>query len=209
MRLVSSTDTVPASVNKFLLPNERQVITVHQHPAVLIMPILYVLVGLGIAGFVSNSVTHGNSTATLVIWLLWVLTVLWLGFKVLDWAKTYFVVTSRRLVLATGIFTSDVNMMPLTKVTDMIFQRTATGRLLGYGEFVVESAGQDQALSHIKFLPYPEQLYLEVCGLIFQEKPEPEPDSYRCLRGSEVLATASTLSGLVAKLQGLPGYKGS
>src|SRR5271154_2971608 len=123
MRRGPDTNQVPASVNKYLLPNERQVITVHQHPAVLIMPILYVLVGLGIAGFVSNSVTHGNSTAILVIWLLWVLTVLWLGYKVFDWAKTYFVVTSRRLVLATGIFTSDVNMMPLTKVTDMIFQR--------------------------------------------------------------------------------------
>jgi len=44
------------------------------------------------------------------------------------------------------------------------------GRILGYGEFIVESAGQDQALSHIKFLPYPEQLYLEVCGLIFKDK---------------------------------------
>jgi hypothetical protein len=61
-------------------------------------------------------------------------------------------------------------MMPLTKVTDMSFQRTALGQLLGYGEFIVESAGQDQALSHVTFLPYPEQLYLEVCGLIFKDE---------------------------------------
>ncbi|HEY6295593.1 MAG TPA: PH domain-containing protein, partial [Streptosporangiaceae bacterium] len=37
------------------------------------------------------------------------------------------------------------------------------------------SAGQDQALSHVTFLPYPEQLYLEVCGLIFKDKEE-SPD---------------------------------
>ena len=51
----------------------------------------------------------------------------------------------------------------------------ARGQLLGFGEFVVESAGQDQALRHIEYLPYPEQLYLEVCGLIFKEKDE-SPD---------------------------------
>src|ERR1022692_76621 len=99
MRLVPNTDTVPAKVNRYLLPHERQVITVHQHPAVLIPPILYVLVGLGIAGFLSNSVTHGNNTAILVIWLLWMLVVLWFGYKIFDWTKTYFVVTSQRLVL--------------------------------------------------------------------------------------------------------------
>ncbi len=194
MKLVPDTNTVPASVNRYLLPNERQVITVHQHPAVLIMPILYVLVGLAAAGFLSSSVTHGNSTAILVIWLLWVLVVLWLGYKVLDWVRTYFVVTVRRMVLSNGVFNQKVNMMPLTKVTDMSFQRTATGRLLGYGEFIVESAGQDQALSHVRFIPYPEQLYLEVCALIFKEK-EPE-ERYRAYRGSEMLAGAHTLASL-------------
>jgi len=68
-----------------------------------------------------------------------------------------------------------VDMMPLTKVTDMSFNRSARGQLLGFGEFVVESAGQDQALRHIEYLPYPEQLYLEVCGLIFKDKDE-NPD---------------------------------
>jgi hypothetical protein len=55
MRLVPDTDTVPASVNRFLLPNERRVITVHQHPAILIKPIFWVLIGLVAAGFLSSS----------------------------------------------------------------------------------------------------------------------------------------------------------
>ena len=170
MRLVPNTDTVPASVNRYLLPHERQVITVHKHPAVLIRPIFEVLIGLAIAGWLSSSIAHGNDTVILVIWILWGLVLLRLGIKVLEWSVDYFVVTSQRFMLTTGILVHKVNMMPLAKVTDMSFQRTATGRLLGYGEFIVESAGQDQALSHIRFLPYPEQLYLEVCGLIFKDK---------------------------------------
>jgi uncharacterized membrane protein YdbT with pleckstrin-like domain len=175
MRLVPNTDTVPASVNRYLLPHERQVITVHQHPAILIRPIFEVLIGLAIAGWLSNSVANGNGTAILVIWVIWGLVFLRLVVKVLEWAETYFVVTSQRFLLATGIVTRKVNMMPLAKVTDMSFQRSAMGRILGYGEFILESAGQDQALTNVGYLPYPEQLYLEVCGLIFKDK-EDSPD---------------------------------
>jgi uncharacterized membrane protein YdbT with pleckstrin-like domain len=175
MRLVPNTDAVPASVNKYLLPNERQVITVHQHPAVLIGPIFLVLIGLAIAGWLSSSVAQGNGTALAIIWIIWGVVFVRLAWKVLEWALTYFVVTSQRFVLATGVLTRKVNMMPLAKVTDMSFQRSATGRILGYGEFILESAGQDQALNRVDYLPYPEQLYLEVCGLIFKDKEE-SPD---------------------------------
>lgn len=170
MRLVPNTDTVPASVNKYLLPHERQVITVHQHPAVLIRPIFEVLAGLAIAGWLSNSVAHGNGTVILVIWVLWGLLFLWLVGKVFEWSQNYFVVTSQRMLLAQGVITRKVNMLPLSKVTDMSFQRTAFGRIVGFGQFVVESAGQDQAMRIVDYLPYPEQLYLEVCGLIFKDK---------------------------------------
>jgi len=175
MRLVPNTDTVPTSVNRFLLPNERQVITVHQHPAILIRPIFWVLIGLAVAGWLSSSLAHGNGTAILVIWILWGVLVLNLAIKVWEWAVTYFVVTSQRFVLTTGVVTRNVNMMPLAKVTDMTFQRSAWGRILGFGKFILESAGQDQALTNVDYLPYPEQLYLEVCGLIFKDKEE-SPD---------------------------------
>jgi len=66
--------------------------------------------------------------------------------------------------------------MPLTKVTDMSFQRTFPGRLLGYGEFIVESAGQDQALRRVRFIPYPEQLYLLICGMLFPSSADDEDD---------------------------------
>ena len=170
MRLVPNTDTVPTSVNKYLLPHERQVITVHQHPAVLIRPIFEVLVGLAIAGWLTNSVAHGNGTVILIIWILWVLVLLRLAVKAYEWSETYFVVTSQRMLLQTGLVTRKVNMMPLSKVTDMSFQRSSLGRILGYGEFILESAGQDQALRVVDHLPYPEQLYLEVCGLIFKDQ---------------------------------------
>ena len=175
MRLVPNTDTVPASVNRYLLPHERQVITVHQHPAILIMPIFWVLIGLAIAGWLSNSVAHGNGIVILVIWILWGVVFLRPGGEGHRVGRNLLRRHLSAVLLSTGLVTRKVNMMPLAKVTDMSFQRSAMGRILGYGEFILESAGQDQALSNVDYLPYPEQLYLEVCGLIFKDKDE-SPD---------------------------------
>jgi uncharacterized membrane protein YdbT with pleckstrin-like domain len=94
--------------------------------------------------------------------------------KVIAWHGTFLVVTSQRILLVSGVLTRKVALIPLVKVTDMSLQRSSTGRLLGFGEFIIESAGQDQALRNVKFIPYPEQLYLEICGLIFRSPDEPD-----------------------------------
>jgi uncharacterized membrane protein YdbT with pleckstrin-like domain len=161
-------ETVPAAVYRILLPHERRVITVRFHPAILIRPVAEALGGLALAGLLTT-LFHLGSTLLLIIWLAWLILVVRLLFSIYQYLEDYFVVTSARLLLATGVFRKTVNMMPLGKVTDMRFERSPIGRLLGYGTFIVESAGQDQALRNINHLPYPEQLYLEVCGLIFKD----------------------------------------
>jgi membrane protein YdbS with pleckstrin-like domain len=161
-------ETVPAAVYRILLPHERRVITVRFHPAKLIRPVAEALGGLALAGLIST-IAKLNGTVLLVVWLLWLILVLRLLFKIYEWLEDYFVVTSARLLVAKGVFNKTVSMMPLTKVTDMRFERSPIGRLFGFGTFIVESAGQEQALRTIDHLPYPEQLYIEVCGLIFKD----------------------------------------
>ena len=168
IRMAPNFDRVPHTVERHLLPHERQVLTVRFHPAVLIKPVGVTLAALAVALLVTMELPV-SSLVGLVIWVVFLGVLGWLSVQVYAWLEDYFVVTSQRLLLTTGIITRTVNMMPLTKVTDMSFKRSAWGRVLGYGEFVVESAGQDQALRHIRHLPYPEQLYLEVCGLIFKD----------------------------------------
>jgi len=167
VRPLSRVASGPSAVNRYLLPNEQQVITVRRHPAVLIGPSILTLAGLLLAAVLSTTVLHANDAAIAVVWLAWLVLFVWLVWKAVNWAVDFFVVTSKRILLTAGVFTRKVNMMPLTKVTDMAFQRTFAGRIFGYGEFIIESAGQDQALRNIDHIPYPEQLYLEVCGMLF------------------------------------------
>jgi membrane protein YdbS with pleckstrin-like domain len=168
-------DTVPEIVNRHLLPWERQVITVHRHPAILIGPIFVVLVGLA-AAFASSRASAFSSDARLIIWITWGLLFLYLIGKTISWPVDYFVVTPRRMLVVKGFLTRDVAMIPYSGLTGLKLRRSTMGRLIGYGQFILEPAGQDQALRTVSFLPYPEQLYLEVCGLIFPNREEPELD---------------------------------
>lgn len=167
MRLLTPGDSAPASVTKYLLPNEERVITVRRHPAILLLPGTEVLSGLIVAGVLTNTLAAGNQLLINLIWWLWLVLLVRFTWKVVDWALEYLVVTKTRILFTSGVVTRRVDMMPLSKVTDMSFQRTVMGRMLGYGEFIIESAGQDQALRTIHYIPYAESLYLEVMEMIF------------------------------------------
>lgn len=93
-----------------------------------------------------------------VSWLLW---------EIVDWRREYFVVTDRRLMLVHGVITRRVAIMPLGKVTDMAYNRSPVAKLLGYGTFVFESAGQDQALSTVNWVKDPDKRYRDISALIF------------------------------------------
>lgn len=170
MRLIAPGKKPPAEVNKYLLPHEQQVITVRRHPAVLIGPIALAVGGVIAAAALNETVLRTQRALAILAWIGCGILVIRLIIKAATWAVDYFVVTSQRMLLTSGLLTRKVAMMPLGKVTDMSFQRSFMGRLLGYGEFILESAGQDQALRTVDHIPYPEQLYLEVCGLIFPSK---------------------------------------
>lgn len=189
MSRVAATRNEQAAVDKYLLPREVRVATVRRHPAVLIGSSAQAVAGLLATAVLSVTVLRGHGALIDIVWVLWGLLMARLTWKAVNWAVDYFVITSERILLTSGVFTRSVAMMPLSKVTDMSFHRSFAGRLLGYGEFVVESAGQDQALRRIDHIPYPEQLYLVVCGRIFKDAagkddgtgdiapPEPPPEA--------------------------------
>jgi membrane protein YdbS with pleckstrin-like domain len=175
MRLIAPRNAGPASVNKYLLPHEHQVITVRKHPAVLLGPIALALAAVLAALVLGTTVLRHVHGAVIVLVVVCGVLLLNLAYRTWEWSEDYFVVTSDRMLQASGVFTRKIAMMPLVKVTDMSFKRSTTGRMLGYGSFILESAGQDQALRTIDHVPYPEQLYLEICALIFPAEKIPCP----------------------------------
>jgi uncharacterized membrane protein YdbT with pleckstrin-like domain len=170
MRLISPGANPPSDVNKYLLPHEQEVITVRKHPAVLLAPVAWAVLGLVAAALLSDTLFRHSSTLTWIVWALWGLVFLRLLWAAANWYVDYFVITSHRFIEITGLFTRNVAFIPMAKVTDFTFRVSFVGRIFGYGTFIVESAGQDQALDNVAFIPYPEQLYLEACSLLLPSK---------------------------------------
>jgi hypothetical protein len=56
--------------------------------------------------------------------------------------------------------------MPLGKVTDLTYQRGPLARLFNYGELILESAGQKQALESISFIPRPDEFYRDFTEML-------------------------------------------
>ena len=165
-----------AGIERFLLPSERRVLAVRRHWARLAGPFLSAIAGLVALMWLDQLLPVGLPLVRDLLLAGWVGLMARLTWRVIEWRADWFVVTDRRLLLRSGIITRKVAMMPLIKVTDMSYSRPPAGRVFGYGEIVIESAGHDQALRRIRHLPRPDSLYLEICDLLFGPK-APVPGS--------------------------------
>ncbi|MEV5828333.1 PH domain-containing protein [Spirillospora sp. NPDC052242] len=154
-------DNSTRTVDRYLMGHEGRVIAVRRHPAVLLPPVVAFVAGLIVCG------AAATVTGVFWLWWLWLVPIGYLLWKVIAWSLEFFLVTEHRVMVIRGVLNRTVAMMPLAKVTDINLERSVIGQMLGYGEFVMESAGQKQALRNVGFMPYPEQLYLEVSSVIF------------------------------------------
>lgn len=159
----------PREIHEYLLPTERRVIRVRQHWAIMWKHVtqtaLVLLVLVVIERYLPDNPLIDNLTfyvALVAVLRFTVITILW-------WIERI-VITDKRVMLAQGLVVHKVAMMPLSKVTDITFRRSLGGRLLGYGTLIVESAGQDQGLDRIDYMPHPEEVYEALSELIFGEK---------------------------------------
>lgn len=169
-------------LERYLLKGERIVVAVHRHWATIAEPVALAIVGFVVALWLSATLDERAAEFGDLVWWLWFALLGRALFYLWEWQREWFIATDRRLLLIYGFVVRKVDMMPLGKVTDMTYHRTVAGRLLGYGTFVLESAGQDQALSNLAFIPRPDATYKSIIAQIFHregdEIVEPQDDDY-------------------------------
>jgi hypothetical protein len=157
-----------SSYLRYLAGDERLVLHVRRHVTVLLAPLVAALGAVAAAGFVGLIASPGRGT-DVVDTLAGLIVAFFVGrfvWRTLEWWVDRIVVTNRRVVEVSGLLTRQVASIPLGKVTDMTYRRSIWGRLLGYGDLVLESAGQQQALTRIDHLPDPDFFYRTVTSLI-------------------------------------------
>ena len=152
-----------AASDAFLLEGETVVYETKRHWAVLIRPALWaggslllLSIFFGMTG--STQVTGLLGLGVMYLWLR-------LAWKMADWRFDSLYVTDWRVFEVSGLVTRRLAAMPLRKITDLTYETSPLGRVLGYGRFVIETAGQDQALSSLDHVPDPHRMYTELSHL--------------------------------------------
>ena len=186
-RVLPLEDEPSTLVARYLFPTERYRGEWKRHFIHLTTPLL---IGVGVtfllgylSGFLAKQNVDGLTTAAVLVWLG---VMGWVAWNVADWYFDRFILTNKRVMVVNGIITRKVAMMPLLRVTDMKYEQSPLGRLLNYGTFVLESAGQDQALREVKHLPNPNELYLRVV----EEMYEPQAVEARLGKDDEAVGDA-------------------
>jgi membrane protein YdbS with pleckstrin-like domain len=163
-------------VRRYLFPTEKFRGEWRRHWIHLLKKLLLGVLATFILGYLAGFFAKKHAASGLsILVLIWVAVIAWVLWDVAEWYYDRFILTNKRVMLVEGVFARRVAMMPLNRVTDMKYTQSPMGRVLGYGTFEIESAGQEQALHRVENLPNPTDVYLQVV----EEMYEPEASEAR------------------------------
>lgn len=169
-RVLPLEDEASHLVARYLFPTERYRGEWKKHLIHLFWPMVIGVLATFALGWLSGLLARlDNMQALTTIGILgWLAVMGYVAWKVADWHFDRFILTNKRVMVVHGIITRKVAMMPLLRVTDMKYEQSPIGRILNFGTFVLESAGQDQALREVPHLPNPNELYLRVVEEMYE-----------------------------------------
>jgi len=173
--------------------NEEIVVDVHPHWLFFAEPGLTVL-GLVIVLIIAAATVGGALTA--VVAILIGLAIIWFLWRLVTWRYTHFVITNDRLIYRSGIFAKRGIQIPLERVNNVNFKQGILERIVGAGDLLVESAGED-GQQHFTDVRHPDQLQNIIHEQINENEQRPYPGA-----GAPVVGALDNASQL-EKLEGM------
>jgi membrane protein YdbS with pleckstrin-like domain len=137
----------PKSLNE----GERIILDLHPHWWDFVPPTALGVAGV-VFGFMSSSIATDRSNdfvklvewvAVRASWLLVVVCVAWLVKSLLQWSRTHFVVTNHRVIYREGVIARTGVEIPIRRVNNVNFHQSVFERLVGAGDLLIESGGED------------------------------------------------------------------
>ena len=128
------------AIDKDLLnEGETIVVSTRTHPKALLLPILALVVLLAIGVVAQTQIDQ--STVVLVIWALVAVGVVWFVLRpFLIWYTATYAITTRRLITRHGVMTRRGHDIPLSRISDVAYEKDILDRLLGCGTLVISDA---------------------------------------------------------------------
>jgi hypothetical protein len=150
-----------------LPPDEYVGIVIRRHPVSLVIPTLLAIATLALAILFSSKTLSPDKPRLEFSWVVFAVFFIRFVWKTLNWSMEYYIITSYRVLHATGILQRKVESISLYKVINIRARRPLLGRFFGYGHIVLESLRPDLPYWRLDYVPYVEQLWLELVDLAF------------------------------------------
>ena len=130
---------------KNLNADENIVLDMHPHWWFFAEPASALVLVIVLAIFQATKGPDGKTgdVLKLVLIALLILTALWVIGRYLKWLTTNFVMTSQRLIFRQGIIAKSGIEIPLDRVNNVNFNQSIFERVLGAGDLLIESGGED------------------------------------------------------------------
>ena len=144
---------------KYLNENEDIVLDLHPHWSYFIRPVAALVASIVAAVLASTRVEE--EWATLPALVLVLVSLIWLIVRYANWATTNFVVTTDRLIHRSGVISKQGKEIPLERLNDVSFRKTLLERMLGAGDLLIESAGE-QGQQEFHNFSHPERVQNEI-----------------------------------------------
>jgi uncharacterized membrane protein YdbT with pleckstrin-like domain len=100
-----------------------------------------ILVGIWVISLEDDSTLKDILTPTVLVVLVG--TACWLTFRAATWQTTNFVITSQRVIFRQGLIAKRGMEIPLDRVNNVNFSQGIFERMLGAGDLLIESGGED------------------------------------------------------------------
>jgi uncharacterized membrane protein YdbT with pleckstrin-like domain len=128
------------AISKNLLnEGESVVVDTRTHPKALLLPIFALVVFLAIGVLVQTQTDQG--IVHKVVWVLAAIGILWFFVRrLLIWLTATYTITTRRLITRHGVITRRGHDIPLTRISDVAYEKDLVDRLLGCGTLVISDA---------------------------------------------------------------------
>jgi membrane protein YdbS with pleckstrin-like domain len=157
------------AINKKLLnEGETVVFSTRTHVKALLMPALVLIVTAGVGGYLL-SVTDGDHKKiwwTVIAVFALLLLAVYSVWPFLNWLTATYTVTNRRLTTHQGVISRTGHDIPLTRISDVSYEKGLLDRILGCGTLIVSDASE-QGRVQLLDVPQVEKRQLQLSDLLF------------------------------------------
>jgi len=163
------------AIDKDLLnPGETIVISTRTHPKALLLPILALVVLLAIG--VAIQTVIDQEIVTLVGWVVVAVGIVWFVLRpFLVWLTATYAITTRRLITRHGVITRKGHDIPLSRISDVAYEKDLIDRLLGCGTLVISDASTHGQVA-LPDIPRIEQVQRDLSDLLHDIHSEDKRD---------------------------------